>query len=86
MPLSAVACSNGQTASEAWGLNNSDCLPNRTEMTTVDKIECTRWTDASGTLNFTYHARVRSAVLPFLYRDVVMSLVISGDGRVVRFP
>jgi len=86
IPLSAVACSDGHTASEEWGLNRSDCLPNRTVMTTVEAIECTRTTDASGTLHFTYQARVRSAVLPFLYRDVVMSLVMSADGRVVRFP
>ncbi|MEO6797131.1 MAG: hypothetical protein ABI401_13260 [Candidatus Dormibacter sp.] len=86
VPLSAVACSDGRTASEDWGLNNSDCHPNRTEMTTVDTVECTRTTDASGTLHFTYRARVRSAVLPFLARDVVMTLVMAGDGHVVRFP
>jgi len=67
-------------------MQGHSALFRRTVMVTVETIECTRTTDASGTLHFTYHARLRSAVLPFLARDVVMTLVMASDGRVVRFP
>ena len=86
IPISAETCSDGTKSSETWGLNASDCHPNRTEETIVDTIECSRSSGADGSLRFTYHARVRSAILPFISRDVVMSLALAGDGRVLRFP
>jgi len=86
VPLSAVACWDGNKAYEEWGLNSSDCLLSSSEMTTVETITCTRSTDAEGTLRFNYRARVRSAVLPFMSKDVVRTLALSRDGRVVQFP
>lgn len=86
IPIHAVACWDGQRASEVWGLNASDCHPNRTEESTVETVECSRTIDRDGTLRFVYRARVRSAIIPFVTRDSVMSLVLTRDGRVVRFP
>jgi len=86
LPLIAVACWDGKKAAEEWGLNASDCTPRMTEMTSVEELECARTTDADGTLHFVYKARVRSALLPFITRDAVMVLVLTRDGRVVRFP
>ena len=86
IPLRAVACWDGKQASELWGLNASDCHPYRSEETTVDTVQCTRATGPDGTLRFVYHARARSAILPFLTRDAVMRLTLDRDGRVVTFP
>lgn len=86
IPLSAEACWDGRRASETWGLNASDCHPNRTEETIVDTIECSRTSGADGTLRFVYHSRVRSAILPFISRDVIMRLALTGDGKVLTFP
>jgi hypothetical protein len=86
IPLSAVVCWDGTTASEEWGLNSSDCLPQMSAFAIVSAAACRRTTDPNGTLRFTYHAVVRSAILPFVTRDVVMTLAVAKDGRVVQFP
>lgn len=86
IPIAAVVCWNGTTAYEEWGLNASDCLPRRTEFVIDATVACRRVTEPDGTLRFTYHTVVRSAVLPFIGRDVVMTLALSKDGKVVQFP
>jgi hypothetical protein len=86
IPLSAVVCWDGTTASEVWGLNSSDCLPQMTEFVIVSAAACRRTTAPDGTLRFTYDAVVRSAILPFVTRDAVMTLAVAKDGRVVQFP
>ena len=84
--LNAVACSDGIRAEEAWGLNSSDCLPSSAVFVEVLSTRCSRTTDSNGTLRFVYSARVRSSLLPFLSRDMVLNLELARDGRVVRFP
>ena len=73
-------------AEEAWGLNSSDCLPSSAVFVEVLSTRCSRTTDSNGTLRFVYSARVRSSLLPFLSRDMVLNLELARDGRVVRFP
>jgi hypothetical protein len=85
-PLNAVACSDGTRAYEEWGLNESDCLPSAAVLVELVTTGCSRATDPDGTLRFTYSARARSVLLPFLTRDVTLSLALSRDGRVLRFP
>jgi hypothetical protein len=84
--ITAVACWDGRTAFEDWGLNSSDCLPYRTEFVTATTSECQRTTGPDGSLHFTYRTVIRSAILPFVSRDVVMRLILAKDGRVVQFP
>ncbi len=86
IPHSAVACWDGTKAFENWGLNQSDCTIYSAELMTVETLQCTRTTDADGTLHFVDKSRIRSAILPFITRDVGMELVLARDGRVVRFP
>jgi hypothetical protein len=86
IPLSAVVCWDGATASEVWGLNSSDCNPQVTDFAMVSTTTCRRTTGPDGTLRFTYEAVVRSPILPFVARDVVMTLAVAKDGRVVQFP
>lgn len=86
IPLHASACWDGRHAFEAWGMNRSDCLPASTMLTTVTAARCTRTTDADGTLHFTYRAAVRPALLPFLVREVEVSIVLDRNGHVQRFP
>jgi hypothetical protein len=86
IPLSAVACWDGHKAFEDWGLNSSDCHLGSSEMASVETLSCSRTTDDAGTLRYVYKARVRSAVLPFLTKDVVMTLVLARDGTVLSFP
>jgi hypothetical protein len=86
IPLTAVACWNGATAYEDWGLNGSDCHPNRTELVTDTTIECRRTTGSDGSLHFTYRTLLRSAILPFVSREVVMTLDLTKDGKVIQFP
>jgi hypothetical protein len=86
IPVHAMACGDGRTASEVWGLNQSDCLIADTTLASVTADRCRRTTDPDGTLRFTYGATVRPALLPFLGREVTMRVVVDRDGRVVRFP
>lgn len=86
VPISAVACWNGTTAFEDWGLNDSDCLPYFGVMVVPQTLECRRVTGADGTLHFTYRSRLRSAILPFVSRDIELKLDLSKDGKVVQFP
>lgn len=86
IPVHAMACGDGRTASEVWGLNRSDCLGADTTLATVTPVRCSRTTGPDGTLRFTYGAMVRPTLLPFLGREVTMRVVIDRDGRVVRFP
>ena len=83
IPHSAVACWDGTKAFESWGLNESDCRIYSAELMTVETLQCTRTTDADGTLHFVNRSRVRSAILPFITRDLAMELVLARDGRVV---
>jgi hypothetical protein len=84
--LSAVACWNGTKAYESWGLNNSDCIPRRTEFVYYATIECRRIEAADGSLHFIYRTKLRSAVLPFITREVVLTLWLTEDGKVLQFP
>jgi hypothetical protein len=86
IPLTAVACWNGTTAFEEWGLNSSDCHPNRTAFVTDTTIECRRTAGPDGSLHFTYRTVLRSSILPFVSRDVVTTLSLAKDGKVVQFP
>jgi hypothetical protein len=86
VPLTAVACWNGTIAYEQWGLNGSDCLQSGTEATTATTIECRRTTGSDGSLHFIYRTVIRSPILPFVSREVVMTLDLTKDGKVVRFP
>jgi hypothetical protein len=86
IPLTAVACWNGTTAYEQWGLNTSDCLPSLTELATPTAIVCRRTTNSDGSLHFIYRTVLRSPILPFVSREVVMTLDLTKDGRVVQFP
>lgn len=86
VPLTAVACWNGTTAFEEWGLNASDCLQTAIQLVTDTTIECRRTAGSDGSLHFTYRTLLRSAVLPFVSRDVVMTLDLTKDGKVVQFP
>jgi hypothetical protein len=86
IPVHAMACGDGRTASEVWGLNRSDCVGGDTMLATVAAARCSRTTGPDGTLRFTYGAMVRPVLLPFLGRQVTMQVVIDRDGRVVRFP
>ena len=86
LPLSAVACWDGKTAFESWGMNDSDCLPNLTSLVNVTRTVCSRTTDANGTLRFTYGSRVTSPLIPFAHRDVALTIAVTKDGKVVQFP
>jgi hypothetical protein len=86
VPLNAVACWNGTTAYESWGLNASDCVIYGSDFATVSTLECRRSTQPDGTLRFTYRARVQSMFLPFITRDVALTLALTKNGKVVQFP
>lgn len=87
IPLHAEACWDGSHAYEAWGMNpKSDCGPRQSFLTTVTTTRCTRTTSADGTLHFTYRAAVRPALLPFLVRELQVSVVIDRNGHVEQFP
>jgi hypothetical protein len=68
------------------GLNSSDCLPSLTELATPTAIVCRRTTSADGSLQFIYRTVLRSPILPFVSREVVMTLDLTKDGKVVQFP
>ena len=84
--LSAVACWNGTKAYGSWGLNSSDCIPRRTAFVYDATIECRRIEAADGSLHFIYRTQLRSAVLPFIAREVALTLWLTKDGKVVQFP
>jgi len=86
VPLNAVACWNGTTAYESWGLNASDCLIYAGDFATVSTLECRRSTQPDGTLRFTYRVRVQSMFLPFVTRDVALNLALTKNGKVLQFP
>jgi hypothetical protein len=86
IPLHAVACWDGRTATESWGLNASDCNLGFSALASVETVRCSRTTGADGTLHYTYSAVVRPQFLPLVNREVTMQLVLDRDGRVVRFP
>ena len=86
VPVHALACWDGRTAYEKWGLNSSDCIIATSVLTTVTTERCSRTTDGDGTLRFIYRASVRPQLLPLLSREVTMELVLDRNGRVERFP
>jgi hypothetical protein len=86
IPITAVACWNGNAAFEEWGLNDSDCYPASTSLVTLTTLECRRSTGPDGSLHFTYRALLRSPLLPFVSREVDMTLNLTKDGKVVQFP
>jgi hypothetical protein len=86
LPLHATACWDGEAASPAWGLNESDCNIAGATLATVETSRCSRVIGPDGTLRFTYGATVTPALLPFLRREVTVSLVLDRDGRVERLP
>lgn len=86
VPLRARACWDGNSASESFGLNSSDCVFGGGVLTSVRTVSCKRVTDSRGTLSFTYEADVSPMLLPFLHRDVSMHLRIDRNGNVEQFP
>jgi len=49
-------------------------------------LTCRQATSSDGTLTFTYRTRLRAVLLPFIARDVVMTVSLTKDGKVVQFP
>jgi hypothetical protein len=86
VPIHAQACWDGIKAYESFGMNASDCLGGSSVFAIVTTLGCERTTTPDGTLRFTYRSRVSSVLLPFLYRDVTLRLVIDRNGRVEQFP
>jgi len=86
VPLTAVACWNGSRAYPLWGMFSSDCHPGTTEWAFASTLTCRQATGSDGTLTFTYRTRLRAVLLPFISRDVVMTVTLTKDGKVVQFP
>ena len=86
VPLHAVVCWDGRTATEAWGLNASDCNLRSSSWTAAALVACDRTTAPDGSLHYRYTVELRPAGLPFLTRQLSVSLVVDRDGRVVQFP
>jgi hypothetical protein len=86
IPVNALACWNGRTATASYGMNASDCNPGDYAAVSVTTIECSRTTATDGTLRFVYQARISPALLPFLGRDVTVEIVMDKDGHVLQFP
>jgi hypothetical protein len=86
LPISAVACWNGTRAYPLWGMYGSDCHARVTEAVVDSTIACQQRTAPDGSLTFTYRTRLTAAILPFISRDVVMTLSLTKDGKVVQFP
>jgi hypothetical protein len=86
IPISALACWNGRTATESYGMNPSDCLPGDYAGVSVTTVRCTRTTAPDGTLRFIYETRISPLMLPFLGRDVTVTITMDKDGNVLQFP
>jgi hypothetical protein len=86
LQLHAQVCWDGRRAVEDYGMNQSDCHPGSTDLVTVATTQCTRTTDAKGTLAFTYRTSVSSGLTPFLTRQVTLQLVVDRNGNVLQFP
>jgi hypothetical protein len=86
VPITAVACWNGTRAYPLWGMFSSDCHPGSTEWAFASTVTCRQVTGSDGTLTFTYRTRLRAVLLPFISRDVVMTVSLTKDGKVVQFP
>jgi hypothetical protein len=86
VPITAVACWNGTRAYPLWGMFSSDCHPGTTEWASASTLTCRQATHSDGTLTFTYRTRLRAVLLPFISRDVVMTVSLTKDGKVVQFP
>jgi hypothetical protein len=86
LQLHAQVCWDGRRAIEDYGMNQSDCHPDGTDLVTVATTQCTRTTDAKGTLAFTYRTDVASGLTPFLTRQVTLQLVVDRNGNVLQFP
>src|ERR1700693_607405 len=84
--ISAVACWNGTRAYPLWGVYGSDCHPQMSEGLVDSTVACQQRTAPDGTLTFTYRTTLRPAILPFISRDVVVTLSLTKDGKVVQFP
>jgi hypothetical protein len=84
--LSAEACWDGKHAYPLWGLSPSDCHVIGAVLAQPDAASCSRTTDADGTLHFIYQQSFRSALLPFVTRDLAVHLTLARDGKVVLFP
>jgi hypothetical protein len=86
IPLSAVACWDGSTAFELWGLNSSDCLISSALFVTITTTQCRRTTGSDGRLHFGKRTLLRSVLLPFVSREIDLTLDLTKDGKVVQFP
>jgi hypothetical protein len=86
LQMHAQVCWDGRRAVEDYGMNQSDCHPDGTDLVTVATTQCTRTTDAKGTLAFTYRTDVASGLTPFLTRQVTLQLVVDRNGNVLQFP
>ena len=86
LQLHAQACWDGKRAYESWGMNSTDCFPSATLVGIATVEQCSRTTSADGTLSFTYRSDVSPGLIPFLHRQVTLSLVIDRNGNVERFP
>jgi hypothetical protein len=86
VPIAAVACWDGTRAYPLWGMFSSDCHPGTTEWAFASTLTCRQATRTDGTLTFTYRTRLHAVLLPFISRDVVMTVSLTKDGKVVQFP
>jgi hypothetical protein len=86
IPVNALACWNGTTATASYGLAKSDCNPGDSVAVDVTTLQCSTTTFPDGTLTFTYGALVSSSLLPFLGRTVTVEVSIDKNGRVLAFP
>jgi hypothetical protein len=86
IPVNALACWNGTTASASYGMGKSDCNPGNSVAVDVTTLNCSSITLPDGTLSFTYRALVSSSLLPFLGRTVTVEVSIDKNGHVLVFP
>jgi len=86
LPISAEVCWTGARAFEQWGMNESDCATAMTSGLLAKTVSCRRKVLADGTLYFTYTTRLVSPAVPFVGRDVPITVAVSRTGRLLEFP
>jgi hypothetical protein len=80
IPVDGLACADGTRAYEEYGFNKSDCHPSTTDGAIVTTLRCSRVNGSDGAMSFTYSARVESALVPFIRREVTVRTVVDRNG------
>ena len=75
---------NGSTANVPY-LSGCVVEPNAPDFGSISNQHCTQVIDSDGTLHYLFRARVSPGPLDTLARDVAVGLVVTRDGRVLRF-